>query len=202
MTNGRFYRDRDGNEIDEDEAFVNGVLKDGITLTVPTRLRDSQRDASDSDSVKRRVVRVRDGFGNPAGRRPGFVTSIASDQVASRTKRMRDQAYADYDSRITTQWRGGDDDDGDGDFMGAAEGDACTVRCEEFPLAQGAPGHLRRYGGKLVCVPDSTTDSRRQDRRHAQDAKTVNDAARAHRQRMADVYREYDKERANAWREG
>jgi hypothetical protein len=198
MTNGRFYRDADGNLIDEDEAFVNGVLKDGITVTVPTRLRDSERAAAaDPDSVKRRVVRVRDGFGNPAGRRPGFVTSIASDQVASRTKRLRDQAYADYEKDISNRWRGGDDD-GDGDFIGAAEGDACTGRCEEFPLAQGAPGHLRRYGNRLVCVPDSTTDSRRQDRRH--DARTVNDAARAHRQRMADVYREHDARLSNAWR--
>ena len=202
-----FYRNADGVEIDEDEAFERGVLRDGVTLSVPTSMRDSMRD---SDSLKHRAandsrIRVKDAFGGEAGRRPGF--AFTEDQATCDAKR---QAYKDYDARKTNEWRdqGEDDPDideffGSGEFIGAQAGDACTVRGAAFPLAQGAPGHLREFDGKLVCVPDSMDyDATDDSQRDAKDAKSVNDMARDHRKRMSDVYRKYDQTLSRSYREG
>lgn len=80
-----FYRDRDGKEIDEHEAFEDGVLKDGVTLSVPTAMRDSltplQRAVAANSN---RPVRVTDGFNGEAGRRPGYAIVARRDVTQRR----------------------------------------------------------------------------------------------------------------------
>jgi hypothetical protein len=100
MKRTRFYRNRHGIEIDEDEALENGIiLKDGVTISVPTAVRDSL------SSLQRAVAadaecRVTDAFGGPAGRRPGY--AIASDHAARDAKAL---AYANYDCDVQNGWR-------------------------------------------------------------------------------------------------
>jgi hypothetical protein len=78
---------------------------------------------------------LHDGLGHAAGHRSGFVFTrdeYARDSVIA--------AYADYEESACRAWR-----DGKSEFVGAREGDLCTI--------DGAPGHLN---GDLVCVPDAS----------------------------------------------
>jgi hypothetical protein len=179
----RFYRNADGVELSEDEALSNGVLRDGVVLSVPTTIRDS---ITRQRAAAKRAVRVTDAFGGEAGRRPGFAFAV-KDQAASDAKR---EAYQNYETRVTNQWRdqGENDDDVDeffankGDF---GEGGACTVKGPEYPDDFGSPGHIHNR----VCVPE-------------RDGVSLADAMRDHRKRMDSVYRQHDERLSNAWREG
>jgi hypothetical protein len=182
----RFYRDADGIELSEDEAFSNGVLRDGVVLSVPTAMRDS---ITRQRAAAKRAVRVTDAFGGEAGRRPGFAFAV-KDQAASDAKR---EAYRNYETRVTNQWRdqGESDDDvneffaSNGDFI---EGAVCTVKGPEYPDDFGAPGHIRNG----ICVPD---------RLGQRDGLSIRDAVRDHCKRMESVYRQVDERVSNAWRE-
>mgnify|MGYP001038523498 CR=1 FL=1 len=138
-----FYRDADGNPIDERDAFDDrGVLKNGITVSVPKALRDSLSDTQ--RAAVKRAARVTDGFGNPAGRRPGHAFA-AKDQKARDMKR---KLYDAYDFSVSNRWRNQDANPdldeffaSNGDFV---EGAVCTVSGAEYPGDYGSPGHRRK----------------------------------------------------------
>ena len=141
---------------DDDDAFDDrGVFKDGRSMRVPMRLMD----AADPP-------RVRNADGSPLGQ-PGFM-------VADKFRDARQVLYDEYDAAISEQWRNPPSGAGSHGFVGAREGDLCTLN--------GETGHLRRGNdGKLHCVT------------REKDAISVTDAREA-------AYAEYQHFIQNAWR--
>ncbi len=159
------YR-RNGHDVDEDEALVDGVLKDGYAIHTPIFAMDS---------VQRAISRngLHDGHGGTPFHRPGYIVD-ASDTDADERRR---QMYATYDAEKAAEYLGGGGE-------GSVENAVCTVRNPQYPRAQGAPGHIRRVDGKLICVPDELQ----------------RDALPARDGNMADVYAAYDARIREMWR--
>jgi hypothetical protein len=65
--------------------------------------------------------------------------------------RSKQIAYDEYDDFVTQRWRGGDAEG----YSETSIGQVCTVQGADYPLDYGAPGHIKRVGGKIVCVPDA-----------------------------------------------
>jgi hypothetical protein len=166
-----FYRYRDGAEIDEDEAFENGILKDGIVASIPKMMRDSltplQRSVAPNADC-----RVANALGDPAGRRPGFAIAMR-DQAAQDAKAM---AYAAYDRERENAWRSPRQNSG-----------------LIFPEDQ--RGYTISRDGPLVG--DNGPRPRIECRYVAVNAK---DAIRDHSRVMQPVYAAYDHELAQKWR--
>jgi hypothetical protein len=131
------------------------------------------------DSVQRAVaaqglrVTAGNGDGGLGLRRPGF---RIGDQILSDAKQA---AYEDYEHRLTTAWKG------DAANEGTVEGAACIVRNAHYPDDMGAPGHLHRVGGRLICVPD-------RPRASGNDAMPLRD--------IETEYRLYSEEISQAWK--
>jgi hypothetical protein len=90
----------------------------------------------------------------------------------------RHSIYDEYDRDIANRWRDQPPTGfGSRGPRGQQEGDLCTIK--------GAPGHLQRRGGELVCVPD-----RREQPDPASD-----------RRSLADEYAAYDLRISQAWRD-
>jgi hypothetical protein len=173
----------------DDDFNPDGTLKDKRSFRTPLMM-------ADSNNARRRTL-------DAAAFRPGFRTAAAvdasiDDDAFADALDARDQAYRDYDERVSSAWLDSADDTFDKtmrvlarwqDAMdaetneGGVEGDACTVRNAEFPDDQGSPGHIRMYRGRLVCTPDEPK---------SKDAATI-DAREA-------AYQQYDREIADAWR--
>ena len=121
------------------------------------------------------------------GCRPGFRT-LDSDSYRERKALARD-AYAEVEHRLTNAWRDGPVNGfGSSGLRGQVEGDLCTI--------DGAPGHLRRVGGRLVCVADD------EDEDTAFDDSAFNDAQMEAEQQRELAYRDYARELTRAWRRG
>jgi hypothetical protein len=160
----------------------DGILKDGRTVRVSMQMRDA--------TMMHRANSVTDGTGDSLGlHRPGY--RVIGDTVARDAKA---NALRDYEKRLTSAWRddnGDPDDDGDDngvgsiEFMGAQEGDLCTVRNAQYPLSFGSPGHIRNG----ICTPDSP-------RRSRSAADPASDSANERRRALAD----YDRTLREAWR--
>jgi hypothetical protein len=173
---------RTGREIEGDD---DSPLRDGERIFVPLSMRDNaslspmQRSVMADKAARSPVV---DAAGGTAGlHRPG--PRYARDQDA---RAAVEQARAQWIDQMTTAWQRLPT----ADVRGAQEGDQCTVR--EGGHDEGAPGHLRRINGELVCVPD---------RRH-QDAAPrgpTYDAAEGERIKAA-AYAAMVDELTNAWR--
>jgi hypothetical protein len=168
------YR-RNGHDVDEDEALdERGILKDGYAVSTSMFAMDA---------VQRSVAhaRVTDGSGDPSGlHRPG--PRVIADAAMRDAKQA---AYDEYRRDIENAWRG------DAKETWGEVGDQCTVR--EGGRDEGSPGHLRRVGNRLVCVPDKPT-------RRASDGLTLDALEAQHRQNMADVYAAYDARIREMWR--
>ncbi len=129
----------------DDDAFdERGILKDGRRAVFRTQMMDGAN----------RIARVTGsaGLGRPGYRIP--LSDSPLDALAAATKRQ--SAYDSYERALTNAWRGRGDAVGESDP--SQIGAACTVYNEQFPDDFGAPGHLRMYGGKVVCVPDRRND--------------------------------------------
>jgi hypothetical protein len=151
------------------------ILRDGGRLRVPLQMRDVALRAGSYNVTTRRPDRrgLHDGRGNydTVGHKPGFVMSDRVPRPLS--------IYDEYDQRKSTEWR---NPTGDAEGYGEIDiGTRCTVRDAEYPDEQGAPGHVRRVNGKIICVPDRPDAGR--------DRRTIEDA-----------YRQYDAELRNRWR--
>ena len=84
---------------DDDEAFENGVLRDGARRRVPLQMLDS------------RAPLVTDGTSDPLGlHRPGWrIPSGGSESdVALRDsqRKLVEEAHAEYLDRLTNAWKG------------------------------------------------------------------------------------------------
>jgi hypothetical protein len=87
-------------QYDDDEAFENGVLRDGARHHVRMHMRDS------------RAPMITDGTDDPLGlHRPGWRIAIGGSE---RDARLRDsqrnaieEAHAEYLDRLTNAWKGG-----------------------------------------------------------------------------------------------
>jgi len=175
-------------KVTDDDFDENGLLKDGHTYRVPMRM-------ADSNSTRRTL--------DAALHRPGFRAATALDDAALADARdAREQAYRDYDERVSTAWIDSADDTFDRTMRvlerlqdaaddtgeGSVEGASCTVKNDTYKNDFGAPGHLRRdaKSGKLICVPDKP--------------KSVGKDARDHAAVMRDVYDQYDQTIVDAWR--
>ena len=86
-------------QYDDDEAFENGVLRDGARHHVRMHMRDSQ------------APLITDGTGDPLGlHRPGWrIASGGSESnVALRDsqRKLIEEAHAEYLDRLTNAWKG------------------------------------------------------------------------------------------------
>lgn len=153
---------------DDDSPFdARGVIKDGRSLRVPLFAMDSM------DPVQRAIAqsRITDGAGTTAGlHRPGFRVTDAKNARAA-----VEEAYRLRDEVDQNAWRA------DAKETWGEVGDECTVR--EGGHDEGSPGHLRRVGNRLVCVPDKPSKD---------ELPTMDERAAA--------YQAYDEEVSNRWR--
>jgi len=150
---------RTDDDDEEGKPWGLRVLRDGERMRVPMTMIDSTgRSVLDSHAP-----RVND---SASVHRPGF--HLTADQAAMDE---RDRAYREVDLRDENAWRNPTPTGaGSAEFVGQQqvprtptwqqvprtptqrqEGDLCTI--------DGAPGHLQRVDGELVCVPDSSQDA-------------------------------------------
>ena len=178
-TNKRYFKN--GKPVPADEALdLGGVLKDGYSTSVPTRLRDS---ASNKLHVTDALGQHgENGSANRAGwRLPSNPYLKDQTEVAYGHEEYLRTAYlGDRRSKKTKYSRSGDiegteeieeenDDvrDADGGASGVSqlgvppEGSACVVRGPEYPLDQGSAGVIR--GGTCVPIAPKTAVNVRQD---------------------------------------
>jgi hypothetical protein len=125
---------------EDDDAFENGVLKDGKTWHVPFRMLDSmQRDVAKH-------------FADAGKQQPSFV---AGDATARQAKH---KIYDEYDASIAQQYKNSPTGVGSHGPRGPSVGSACTVKAGGGKYGpEGAPGHWTDVDGELVCVADNRT---------------------------------------------
>ena len=157
---------------DPDAFDARGILKDGRTARVPTRLRDGQSLPYDVrktlTDAERTALR---------GCQPGYRFAADSQSMRERRQWAAD-AYTSHEYELTNAWRDGN---GGRRFGSAGQpGDQCTIN--------GAPGHLERRNGQLQCVPDGEDD----DDQVFDDSEAL-DAREA-------AYQDYVRWLRNAWR--
>jgi hypothetical protein len=83
---------------DDDDAFENGVLRDGARYRV--HMRDSQ------------ASMITDGTGDPLGlHRPGWRIATGGGERDTRLRdsqrKLIEEAHAEYLDRLTNAWKGG-----------------------------------------------------------------------------------------------
>jgi hypothetical protein len=159
---------------DDDFEIINGkkILRDGRVYRRSMYLMDGGSRTDD-----RGPMRITDAAGNGglALNRPGY-RCLLEDDAGIHAKA---EAQRQYLKDLQNAWRG------DAGNEGMVEGAACIVRNAEYPNDQGMPGHVRRIGGRLICVPDAPKAS-------GNDAMPVSDIETA--------YRLYSEEISQAWR--
>jgi hypothetical protein len=189
---------RDAALADRRKVVTRRNAKGGEEGTWEEEEEDDIHDAL-CDNARRGASFLHDGHGNDVGHRPGFLlrADIASEQ--------RRRAYDAYRHDLENAWRHPPTRDGPRswedrrrDAEGYSErdiGGVCTVKNEDYPDDFGSPGHIRRVGRKIICVPD-----RRKQPDPASDRRSVEQRVADHQRTMADEYRRYDESMTNAWR--
>jgi hypothetical protein len=154
------------------------------------------------------------------GCRPGYRVLLDSDGRPQRRPQV--DAYAKSEAAMCDawkdppkglgRWRDGRNGNGNGNgngfngvgsggFVGAQEGDACTVRGPEYPDDFGSPGHLQWRNGSLQCVPDDGDDGD-DDIDAASDSSAFADAQMDAEQQRELAYRDYIRDVSSRWRRG
>ena len=87
-------------QYDDDEAFENGVLRDGARHHVPIQMRDSL------------APMITDGTDDPLGlHRPGWRIASGGGERDARLRdsqrKLIEEAHAEYLDRLTNAWKGG-----------------------------------------------------------------------------------------------
>ena len=87
-------------QYDDDDAFENGVMRDGARHRVPMHMRDSQSPM------------ITDGTGDPLGlHRPGWRIPTGGSErdvrLRDSQRKLIEEAYAEYSDRLTNAWKGG-----------------------------------------------------------------------------------------------
>jgi hypothetical protein len=161
------WRPRISDEDDDQDVFENGILRDAAIFRNRMSMKDAMRERP----------RVHDGHGGVVGTRPGFVISdVNRDQIR--------RAYLDYERDLISAYK--DQPAGAYPYAAHLEGTACTIN--------GWPGHLRKRGDVLVCVPDNGND----DNPDLEEAQS--DSVKDHSQKMQQLYAAYDADLSQQWR--
>jgi hypothetical protein len=161
------------------------VLKDGRSVRVRFRdaeavraqpLHDGRQPLTDQ---QRRELR---------GCKPGY--RVLVDSASQRQRRAQlDAAYAESEAAMCAAWKRPPLGLGrlvdNGRFGQQFEGDQCTIN--------GEPGHLRRVGGTLRCVPDDEDD---------RDIDEIFDAAQGGVDPVEAARRSYIFDLTHAWKRG
>ena len=177
----------------DDDAFENGILKDGHVARTRMMVRDGGDNLTDtqrailSDAAVRDALATRDATGRSFGLRDGLALSRpgfrydTSDTAAANRERL----YDGYQQDMGERWRGADS-------SGQPEGAVCTVREGGGKYgAEGSPGIMRMIDGELRCVATRRDDSRRDD------SGSNNES---HQSRMEKLYAARDADLSEAWR--
>ena len=136
---------------DDDDAFDNGVLRDGHSTRLPLMMRDSLQDDIARSTAGRSSLQ--DSAGRKPGNRPGFIF----DSSGSAARQQLADAYAAAERDLTTAWQRNTGIGAPARSFGPHEGDRCVVN--------GGTGHWKTVDGELVCVADPPR----------KDASTLND---------------------------
>jgi len=178
----------------DDDFDLDHILKDGESMRVPMmkglRMNDAMalRPGQHSDGRK---ATISDGYGNTdplALCKPGF-------RVSS-TAAYDNKMYDEYDVRISTAYRDADNSHtasitgaGEKGHAGWRVGDVCMVKSRRDLGEDGDRGRVERdeETGELICVSDCYRSEDGLD-------------TRDHATRMADLYSDYEKTLAEAWR--
>jgi hypothetical protein len=179
-----------GHDIDDDRVFETvitpdgrraRILKDGARMVVRARMMD-HRSVGDCDAGPARVT---DSAGHTEFHKPGW-RMIADDTAGMRAKEI---AYRQADATTVNAYK-----PTQSEFGPDAIGQVCTVQGAEYPLDYGAPGHVKRVGGRIVCVPDRSRGDEDDEsgERATSDHRTVAQMMRDHQNTMADIYAEID----------
>jgi len=178
---------------DEDDAFENGMLKDGARYTVPLRMMDSwQRDVA--QHFEDTVPPHRDADNRPLWQ-PGF-TVAATTKARDSARAARQLAYDSYDQSVSTAWQNTEPlanvtGIGSHGFSGARVGDLCTVRRGKGAFGlEGSAGTIQVVDGALECVADGFEPNATKPPKDSQDASAIKDAA----------YAKYDAALRGQWR--
>jgi hypothetical protein len=157
---------------DDDTIDEHGVLRNGQIGRA--RFRDAADRYFGNLAANSRVIA---GDGTPeALSKPGF-RHDASARRSDMAYDAKETAYQQYDQEMADAWKG--DKEG---YSETSEGMVCIVQNQTVPESYGAPGHIRRVNGQLICVPDS--------RSSAGDQKMT----------MDQIYEKYDQELRDSWK--
>jgi hypothetical protein len=172
MTRTHQIYDRDGNLVDGD------IIPDGGRLVVPLMCADAAMDPVQRAVIKDKLDTTAHRFGVSdalALHKPG--QRFCTDQQArDATEQARNEMITD----LVDAWRTPPTGAGEREFVGAREGDTCTVREGGGRFgAEGSSGRLKQVGGRLVCVANQQGDAA--DTREAALADYINDLTNAWR---------------------
>ena len=94
-------------QYDDDDAFENGVMRDGARHRVPMHMRDGKSPM------------ITDGTGDPLGlHRPGWRIATGGSERDARLRdsqrKLIEEAYAEYLDHLTNAWKGNQSTDARG----------------------------------------------------------------------------------------
>jgi hypothetical protein len=166
---------------DDDIWDERGLLRDGKKYRVSLMAMDSASIAARAQLTDAERLSL-------DSCKPGY--RYATDSAAARAAKQRARdAYRQVCDDLENSWR---NPDPDGQLGISTEGDQCTVRQGGYD--EGSPGHLRRIGNNLICVPDDY-DPDDNDNGFNSDRRSVRDAKER-------AYEQYERELRDAWRQG
>ena len=118
---------------DDDDAFDNGVLRDGHSTRLPLMMRDSLQDDIARSTAGRSSLQ--DSAGRKPGNRPGFIF----DRSGSNAEKQK--AYDERDAYLRDAWQHETGIGAPARSFGPHEGDRCVVN--------GGSGTWRKIDGEL-----------------------------------------------------
>jgi hypothetical protein len=186
---------------DDDDAFdSNGILKDGRTFKVPTRMLDGyQRDIPQHFNRPRRPF-ITDASGDSTFglHRPGFRLAAGGHAGDRALRDASDEevrsAYDRYNYDITNAWRHRDEDEADD-----AETEARAGAIRNALISRGHdPDDIEDYLDS--CDYDDLLDRDLGEHISAFESNNNNNNDQVKRRRLDELYRQRDAELSQAWK--
>ena len=167
---------RNGRPISEDEALDRkGALRDGVSMHVPHRLRDSDTGLS---------AMFTDGTSDGGGNRPGFRLRIGDNRKA------QNDAISAYDKEISNRWKCGDGQQVCSSCSGSGidpdDPDDSCIDC-------GGSGVTNIDNGYEQSAGEAFQNT-------AADKRTVDQRVKDHARNMARIYDAYDQNLGQMYR--
>ena len=171
---------RGGRPISEADALDNGVLRDGVSMHVAARFRDSEMTGDAR-------AQFTDGSNDPTqANRPGWRLRIGDQRQAQH------DAYAAYERDLTNRWRGGDNTqqvcpECDGSKF-QSNGNTCET-CGDLGYLGSTNAIVEQQDAGVISKVPSF------------DTRSLDEIMRSHRERMTQLYDQHDRELSEAWRQ-